>query len=65
VASHIEEPTDASGNYVGTGSGQKFLETGVRTVNLAGDVVIDLDWKSPAGNVAASIWNVRLELWET
>jgi hypothetical protein len=63
VMSHVEEPTDSSGNYQNTGSGQKFLETGVRRIALSGNVDIDLDWISPSARVAASIWNARLELW--
>jgi hypothetical protein len=63
LVSHLEEPTDATGNYESTGSGQKFLETGVRKVALSGDVDIDLDWRSPDNRVTASIWNARLELW--
>lgn len=63
LVSHVEEPTDSSGNYENTGSGQKFLETGIRLVNLSGNVDIDLDWTSPNNRVAASIWNARLELW--
>lgn len=65
IVSHVEEPTDASGNYANTGSAQKFLETGIRLVSLVGDVDIDLDWRSPNNRVAASIWNARLELWST
>ena len=63
VMSHVEEPTDSSGNWQSTGSGQKFLETGVRRIALSGNVDIDLDWISPNNRVAASIWNARLELW--
>ena len=63
VMSHVEEPTDATGNWNNTGSGQKLLETGVRRIALSGNVTLDLDWRGPDNRVATSIWNARLELW--
>jgi len=63
LGEHVEEPTHSTGNFENTGSSQKLSHSGSTTRTLSGDVNIDLDWKSPMVGVAASIWDVRLELW--
>lgn len=61
VHHHVEEATDASGDYDNTGSGQQMPASGWAKVTLtAGVHTIDLDFVAPAANVPVSMWNARI-----
>jgi hypothetical protein len=59
--SHVEEATDATGDYASTGSDQKMPVSGFIPLTLgAGTYQFDLDFKAPTSSVPVSMWDVRM-----
>jgi hypothetical protein len=61
---HEQEPKDAGGVFVSTGTDQKHRAAGFIYEILDGINTINIDWgrTGPKG-IETSIWDTRLEVW--
>lgn len=65
VTDEVEiEPTDASGDYAGTGSSQRYIMAGFKQYTFTPGVhTIAIQYRSSSANTAASVWDSRIEFW--
>lgn len=61
---HVEEATDNTGNYAGTGSDQRYPASGVILTTVgAGNHQWDIDFQAPNATTEVSMWDARLVLY--
>jgi hypothetical protein len=60
---HVQEPKDATGNFMSTGSDQRHRASGQIPLTLgAATVQFDIDFKAPNSRTDVSMWDARMFL---